>query len=123
MPRRAAAATFFSWSSTKRQSLGATESERRVWDLRFGYSGELRLAGIVRLGIGLETGYLFIRRASVDERMWALGIGAEAHVGVDALTWGPRDDHALYLEARIDGHMHFGNADMWGPTVSAGIRF
>ena len=37
-------------------------------------------------------------------------VGAEAHLGVDALTWGPRDDHALYFEARIEGHIHFGNA-------------
>jgi hypothetical protein len=112
-------AHYFTFSSM----VGATETDRRVWDLRVGYEGELRLVGIVRLGLGLETGYVFVRRASIDERMWALGIGAQAHVGVDAITWGPRDDHALYLEARIEGHIHWGNADMWGPTLSLGFRF
>lgn len=103
--------------------IGATESERRVWDLRFGYEGELRLASIVRVGLGAEIGYVFVRRASIDERMWALGIGANFHVGVDAVSWGFRDDHALYIDARIEGHIHFGNADMWGPTLSVGLRF
>lgn len=112
-------AHFFTFSSM----IGATETDRRIWDLRVGYSGELRLVGILRLGLGVETGYVFVRRATVDERMWALGIGVEAHVGVDAITWGARDDHALYLEARIEGHIHFGNADMWGPTLSVGVRF
>jgi hypothetical protein len=112
-------AHYFTFSSF----VGATETDRRVWDLRVGYEGELRLAGILRLGLGLETGYVFVRRASIDERMWALGIGAQAHVGVDAVAWGPRDDHALYVEARIEGHIHWGNADMWGPTLSVGVRF
>lgn len=103
--------------------IGETETGRRMWDLRFGYGGELRLVSILRVGLGAEIGYVFVRRASIDERMWALGVGAEAHVGIDALTWGPRDDHALYFEARIEGHIHFGNADMWGPTISAGLRF
>jgi hypothetical protein len=114
-----AQAHYFTFSSF----VGATETERRVWDLRVGYEGELRLVGIVRLGLGLEAGYVVVRRASIDERMWALGVGAQAHVGVDAVTWGPRDDHALYVEARIEGHIHFGNADMWGPTLSVGLRF
>lgn len=112
-------AHYFSFSSM----VGATETDRRAWDLRFGYEGALRLAGIVRIGFGVETGYVFVRRASIDERMWALGIGANVNVGIDAVTWGPRDDHALYFEARIEGHIHFGNADMWGPTLSAGVRF
>lgn len=103
--------------------VGETETSRRAWDLRVGYEGELRLAGIVRLGAGLEIGYVFIRRASIDERMWALGIGAHIHGSVDALTWGFRDDHALYIDARIEGHIHFGNADLWGPTLSVGLRF
>jgi hypothetical protein len=112
-------AHYFTFSSF----IGATETERRIWDLRVGYEGELRLVGILRLGLGLEMGYVFVRRASIDERMWALGIGAQAHVGLDAVTWGPRDDHALYVEARIEAHIHFGNADMWGPTLSVGVRF
>lgn len=114
-----AQAHFFTFSSM----IGATETDRRMWDLRVGYSGEVRAAGILRVGLGIETGYVFVRRATVDERMWALGIGVEAHLGVDAVTWGPRDDHALYLEARIEGHIHWGNADMWGPTLSVGLRF
>jgi hypothetical protein len=103
--------------------VGETETGRRAWDLRVGYEGELRLAGIVRLGAGLEIGYVFVRRASIDERQWALGIGAHVHGSVDALTWGFRDDHALYVDARIEGHIHFGNADLWGPTLSIGVRF
>jgi len=103
--------------------IGETETERRAWDLRIGYGGDMRFATIARIGVGLELGYVFVRRASIDERQWALGIGADVHLGIDALTWGPHEDHALFFEARIEGHLHFGNADMWGPTLSAGIRF
>lgn len=103
--------------------VGETEAGRRAWDVRIGWSGDARIATILRLGLDVELGYLFVRRATIDERMYALGIGAGAHVGVDALTWGPRDDHALTIEGRIEGHIHFGNAALWGPSILLGLRF
>lgn len=102
--------------------VGETETGRRAWDMRVGWSGDVRIS-IVRLGLDAEIGYLFIRRATIDSRMWALGVGAGAHAGVDVLTWGPREDHALTIDGRIEGHIHFGNAVSWGPSLSLGVRF
>lgn len=103
--------------------VGETDAGRRAWDLRVGWSGDLRLVSILRLGLDAEIGYLFIRRATIDERMYALGIGVGAHAGIDVLTWGPRDDHALTVDGRIEAHIHFGNADLWGPSILLGLRF
>lgn len=103
--------------------VGETETGRRAWDLRLGWSGDFRVVSRLRLGIDLELGYLFIRRATIDQRMYALGIGAGAHAGVDVVQWGKRDDHALTVDARIEGHLHFGNAVLWGPSISGGLRF
>lgn len=103
--------------------VGETEAERRAWDLRVGWSGDWRVVSILRLGLDAEVGYLFIRRVTIDERMYALGIGVGAHVGIDVLSWGPGDDHALTVEGRFEGHIHFGNADLWGPSILLGLRF
>jgi hypothetical protein len=103
--------------------VGETDAGRRAWDMRVGWSGDFRVVSILRLGLDAEVGYLFFRRATIDERMYALGIGAGAHVGVDAFTWGERDDHALFVEGRIEGHIHFGSADLWGPSILLGLRY
>jgi hypothetical protein len=89
---------------------GATEEGLRTWDARVGWTGDFYRTGILRLGVDVEMGYLFVRRATFDDRMWALGVG-------------PRNDHALTVEGRFDVHLHFGPAVMWGPTLLLGFRY
>jgi len=102
---------------------GSTENGLRTWDLRVGYLGDLYRLSIVRLGLDLELGYLVVHRATTNTRLWAMGLGAGAHVGVDVFSWGTRNDHAIVIEGRFDGHIHFGGSFMWGPTVMAGFRY
>ncbi|MBX3219721.1 MAG: hypothetical protein KF795_04325 [Labilithrix sp.] len=102
---------------------GSTAEGLRTWDVRGSISGDLLRTGILRLGIDVEMGYLVVRRVTVDSRMWALGLGAGVHASVDVYQFGPRDDHAIFLEGKLDAHLHFGSAFMWGPSVLAGIRY
>jgi hypothetical protein len=102
---------------------GSTENDLRTWDLRIGYTGDFFRYKILRLGLDVAMGYLFIHRASTDERMWALGAGAGAHVGVDLFPFGPRGDHAVTAQARFDASLHFGGAFLWGPTFLVGFRY
>ncbi len=102
---------------------GATEEGLRTWDARVGWTGDFFRTGILRLGVDVDMGYLFVRRATVDARMWALGIGGGGHVGLDLYPFGPRNDHALMVEGRFDVHFHFGPAVMWGPTLLLGFRY
>ncbi len=102
---------------------GSTESDLRAWDVRVGWIGDFLRFSIFRLGLDAEVGYLVIRRASVDDRLWALGAGAGVHVSADVFSFGPRGDHAITVEGRFDGHLHFGPAFVWGPSVLAGFRY
>ncbi|MCW5836512.1 MAG: hypothetical protein KIS78_29200 [Labilithrix sp.] len=102
---------------------GGTAEGLRTWDVRGSISGDLLRTGILRLGLDLEMGYLVVRRVTVDSRMWALGLGAGVHASVDVYAFGPRDDHAVFLEGKLDAHLHFGNAFVWGPSVFVGIRY
>lgn len=102
---------------------GSTASDLRAWDFRLGYTGDLFRWSIIRLGVSAEAGYLVIRRATIDQRMWALGAGGGVHAGFDLFPFGPRGDHAVTAEARFDVHLHFGNAFMWGPSVLLGFRY
>ena len=102
---------------------GSTEEGLRTWDLRASISADLVRTGIFRFGPDLEMGYLVVRRATVDSRMWALGLGAGIHASLDVYPFGPRDDHAVFIEGKLDAHLHFGNALMWGPSVLAGVRY
>ena len=102
---------------------GSTEESLRTWDVRGTISADLLRVGLLRLGGDLEMGYLVVRRATVDSRMWALGLGAGIHASVDVYQFGPRDDHAIFVEGKLDAHLHFGSAFMWGPSVLAGVRY
>ncbi len=102
---------------------GSTEESLRTWDVRGAISADLLRVGILRLGGDLEMGYLVVRRATVDSRMWALGLGAGVHASLDAYPFGPNDDRAIFVEGKLDAHLHFGNAFMWGPSILAGVRY
>jgi hypothetical protein len=102
---------------------GSTDQGLRAWDFRVGWQGDFLRYKILRAGVDVEAGYMFVRRVTEDRRIWAFGIGAGIHAGVDVFSWGPRDDHAITIDARLDGHIHFGTAPYWGPTLMAGLRF
>lgn len=103
--------------------LGQTREGRRVWDLRVGWSGDLYRAGILRLGLTAQAGYLVVRRVTDDSRAYAFGIGAGGHAGVDLVPFGDHGEHALTLDGRFDVHLHFGNAVQWGPEILLGFRW
>lgn len=102
---------------------GSTENDLRTWDLRFGYTGDFLKVSVLRLGLDGEMGYLFIHRASANERMFALGLGAGAHAGVDLFPFGPRGDHAVTAQVRFDASIHFAGAFVWGPAALIGFRY
>jgi hypothetical protein len=102
---------------------GGTENDLRTWDFRVGYTGDFLRVSILRLGLDAEMGYLVIHRASLDERMFALGVGAGAHAGLDIVAFGPHGDHAVTAQARFDASLHFGGAFVWGPAVLIGFRY
>lgn len=102
---------------------GSTVNGLRTYDFKVGWIGDLYRISIVSLGVDAEMGYLFVRRATIDDRMWALGVTAAAHVGVDLFQWGPRGDHAITAQARIDGSIYFGGAAVWGPELLLGFRY
>lgn len=102
---------------------GGTESGLRTWDFHFGYTGDFLKVSILRLGLDADIGYLVIHRASLNDRMFALGAGAGAHAGFDLFAFGPHDDHAVTAQARFDASLHFGGAFVWGPAVLVGFRY
>ena len=102
---------------------GESEEGLRTWDVRVGWTGDFLRYGILRLGVDVEGGYLVVRRVTFDDRMWALGVGGGAHVGLDFYPWGERNDHALTVEGKFDVHLHFGPTVMWGPTLMVGFRY
>jgi hypothetical protein len=101
---------------------GETSQHLRTYDLMLGYGLDFRIS-IVRLGVGAELGYLWVRRASVDSRMFALGIGAWGHAGIDIVQFGPNERFGFYVDARLSGSIHYTNALLWGPSLMLGVRF
>jgi hypothetical protein len=101
---------------------GDTEYGLRAYDVFLGYGFDAKI-DIVHLGLGVEGGYLFIRRASLDDRMWALGIGAHLHAGIDLIKLGHDGEDALYLDLRLSGSLHMGGGALWGPSALVGFRF
>jgi hypothetical protein len=101
---------------------GSTSQSLRTYSLMGGYNLDFRIS-IVRVGAGVEFGYLWVRRASVDARMFALGIGAYGHGGVDIVQFGPGERFGLYVDGRIQGSVHYTNALLWGPSIVVGVRF
>lgn len=102
---------------------GGTENDLRVWDFHFGYTGDFLKVSILRLGLDADVGYLVIHRATLNDRMFALGLGAGAHAGFDLFAFGSRNDHAVTAQARFDASIHFGGAFVWGPAVLVGFRY
>jgi len=102
---------------------GSTEESLRSYDVRLGWNGDFLRKSIFRLGGQVELGYLWIKRTTIDKRMWALGIGGGIHASADVLQFGARDDHALYVEGRFDVHAHFGPAFIWAPSLLVGFRY
>jgi hypothetical protein len=101
---------------------GATSENLRTYDLMIGYNLDFRIS-IVRLGAGFELGYLWVRRASVDSRMFALGIGAYGHGGIDIVQFGPNERFGFYVDARFSGSIHYTNTTLWGPSLMLGVRY
>lgn len=102
---------------------GATTNGLRTYDFKVGWIGDLYRYSIMSFGVDAEIGYLWVHRATIDDRMWALGATAAAHIGFDLYPFGPRNDHAITAQARIDGSFYFGGAAVWGPELLLGFRY
>jgi hypothetical protein len=101
---------------------GGTEHGLRSYALMFGWGMEGRFERF-RVGIGAEAGWLFVRRATLNKRMYALGIGAWVQATFDLVKMGRHEDGAFYAGVRLAGSLHYGEAGFWGPSVLAGLRF
>lgn len=100
---------------------GETSEHLRTYSVTAGYDFELYVAPL-RFGVGVEGALLWVRRASVDARLFAPGIGAFVHGGLDLVKLGRRHG-AMYLDVRLQGAIFIDNAPLWGPTLSLGFRF
>jgi hypothetical protein len=101
---------------------GGTDAGLRTWDLRIGWIGDFVRWNMIRAGLDAEMAYLSIRRASIDDRLWAVGLGIAGHASLDILAFGPRADHALTANVRFDATLFFGGF-VWGPSVAIGFRY
>lgn len=100
---------------------GETSERLRTYSVTAGYDFELYV-GPGHFGFGIEGGLLWVRRASVDARLFAPGIGASVHAGLDLVKLGRRHA-AMYLDLRLQGALYIDDAPFWGPTLSVGFRF
>jgi hypothetical protein len=82
--------------------------------------------GRLRLGAGVNVGYLSLGQATTNSDIAALTFGVEGRVSFDVLRWGEREKGALFVVGKIGGDA-IGGWDaspwIWGPTVGLGARF
>ncbi len=86
-----------------------------------------RALPFLRVGGGVRASYLRIDRATVDNPMTALAVGAFLAANVDVYDFGVRDDHGAFLGARLDLDSYEGVASsgplVWGPEFMVGFRY
>ena len=104
--------------------LGSTKYGLNTQMYSFGSSWEFHIDR-VRLGAGLQAGYLQISRITQpDHPMGAVFVGVHLSLTVDLFA---ASHHALYLGARLSGDSVSANQDSGafavGPTAFAGLRF
>jgi hypothetical protein len=102
---------------------GEMTEHLRTYSVMFGYNLEIYPVDPIRLGFGIEPGFLWIRRASYDSRLFAPGIEVFVHGGADLIKLGQNGYHAMYIDLRLQAGLYIDNAPMWGPTLSLGFRF
>ncbi|MEZ4258450.1 MAG: hypothetical protein R3B36_05255 [Polyangiaceae bacterium] len=101
---------------------GATSERLRTCSVMAGYNFDFRFVEVLRLGVGLELGYLWVRRASVDTRMFALGAGGYFHLSADLAPLDKEGRRALYVDVRMQASIHYEDAVYWGPSALVGLR-
>jgi hypothetical protein len=108
---------------------GQTPNGLGTWDIRLGGEVDLYRSGILRIGLGAASGLLILKRATTPSGALigsndavALTIGMDVHAGADLVRWGPRNDHALTIDARLDLHVFFTGYYV-APGVVLGLRY
>jgi hypothetical protein len=101
---------------------GATNEKLRTYGFHVGYALDVKI-DIVRLGFGLQAGAIWVRRATLDAHLAAVGAGAFAHVSADLVKLGRDGKNAFYVDGRIEGMAYLSDILFWGPTVMLGFRF
>lgn len=101
---------------------GATSEKLRTYGVNAGYSFDARIE-FLRLGFGVQLGYLWVRRATLDAHLAAFGAGAFGHMSADLVKLGRRGHNALFVDVRVEGMGYLEDVVFWGPSVTLGFRF
>jgi hypothetical protein len=101
---------------------GSTSESLRSYGLNVGYNLDVRIE-FVRLGFGIQAGFMWVRRATLDAHLVALGAGAFGHMSADLVKLGRGGHDALYFDVRIEGMGYLKDVAVWGPSVMLGFRF
>lgn len=97
---------------------GSTGAGRSTHHVQLGGSAEAIL-GRLRIGGGGGFAYLNVQRAEERRRDFSLGLGVHLLLKVDVIEF---DEHALFIGARLDGAWFGQEPQLWGGTLSAGLR-
>jgi len=101
---------------------GQTSSGLTTWDFRIGGEIDAIKSGRGHFGLGAAGGVIGIVRESNGRTLIVPTIGMYGHGGVDLAQWGPRNDHALSLDLRLDAHVFF-TGYYFGPGIVLGLKY
>ncbi len=101
---------------------GSTPSGLTNWDLRIGGEFDAVKSASLHIGLGAAGGILGIERVSNGRTLVVPTIGLYANGGFDIMQWGPRKDHALTFDLRLDAHVFFTGYYI-GPGAVLGFRY
>ena len=107
---------------------GSTPNGLSTQQYSFGLEAMYRALPYLRLGGGIRGGAMLIVRATTGEGMGALGYGVYARADIDVVRWGRRDDHGIYVGARMNVDLFAENASgpvpvLYGPELIVGFRY
>jgi hypothetical protein len=101
---------------------GSTANGLTSFDVRAGGEIEPVKTGIAHFGLGAAAGIMGVNRVTNGRTLLIPTLGLYFHGGVDLVQWGPRNDHALQLDLRLEAHVFF-TGYYFGPGVVLGFRY
>lgn len=108
------------WYGTMGASLGKTSGGLSEQQFRFGVEWENGFDRL-RLGLGLQSGYVMIHRVTDAEVMDSFSAGLHGFAAYELYQW---EGHALRAQLRMDVEQYLAaDAPTWGPTLGLGIRY
>jgi hypothetical protein len=101
---------------------GSTPNGLTSFDIRAGGEIEPVKSGSLHVGLGASAGIMGVNRQSNGRTLLIPMIGLYFHGGLDLVKWGPRNDHALQLDLRLEANVFF-TGYYFGPGVVLGFRY